>query len=88
MQKVINKALRFINCNEEEQTTVSELHLKNNVTPLNVAIHEKAKNIWETIRVSEPDQYETLVTPQLNSHSWFPKSSVIINMQTPQPILT
>ena len=34
MQKVINKALRFINCNEEEKTTVSELHHKNNVTPL------------------------------------------------------
>lgn len=88
MQTIINKALRFINCNEPELMTVNELHRKYNITPINVSIHQKALKVWETLRISEPEQFEPLVTPHLNIHSWFPKCSPIINMPIPQPITT
>ncbi len=88
MQTVLNKALRFINCNEEDQLNSYNLHIKYNITPLNISNHQKAKNTWETIRLSEPEQYDMLVTPHDNTHTWFPKSSNVITMDEPTPIIT
>ena len=88
MQTVSNKALRFVHCNEQEQLTASELHIKYSVTPLNIINYQKAINTWETIKLCENTQYNILVTPFDNSHTWFPKSSNMITMQPPQPIIT
>ena len=88
MQTVINKALRFIHCNEHEQLNVYDLRKKYNITPLNISNHYKALNVLKTIRTSEFEQYEALVTPHNNKHPWSPKSSIIIRMESPQPIIT
>ncbi len=45
MQSVINKALRFIDNREEENSRAEELHLKYNITPLNIRIATQAKQI-------------------------------------------
>ncbi len=37
MQTVLNKALRFIHCHEQEPLTAFELHIKYNIAPLNIA---------------------------------------------------
>ncbi len=87
MQTVLNKALRFIHCNEEEQLNSEELHTKYNITPLIISNYNKSLKIWETIRISEPEQYEDLVTPHNNSHGWFLKSSSIISMEPPQAMI-
>ncbi len=61
MQTILNKTVRFIHCNEREQLITEELHAKcNNITPSNTSNHLKAQNIWETIKISEPEQYEEL----------------------------
>ena len=88
IQTVLNKAVRFIHCNEPEQMTTEELHIKYNITPLNISTHQKAKNIWETIKICEPDQFQDLTHPYNNTHTWFPKSSTIINLEPPQAIIT
>lgn len=88
MQTILNKALRFIHCNEQEQLNSYDLHIKYNITPLNIINYHKALNTWETISVSEMDQYNTLTTPHNTSHNWFPKCSNIITMQPPQAIIT
>lgn len=88
MQSVLNKALRFIHCNEQERLTASELHIKYNIAPLSIVNYHKAQNTWETIKISENLQFEELVTPHNNTHTWFPKSSNIIRMATPQAIIT
>ncbi len=75
MQIVPNKALRFINCNEQEQPNTFDLHIKYKITHLNISIHHKALNIWETIKISENQQCNTLVIPHMYVHNWFPKSS-------------
>ena len=78
MQTILNKAVRFIHCNEEEQLNTKQLHIKYSITPLNISNHYKAQKTWETIKISENAQYEVLVTERNNTHTWFPKSSTII----------
>ncbi len=73
MQSVINKALRFINNREEESSRAEELHLKYNITPLNIRIATQAKQIWEIIRTTEPEQYNNLTQLRNREHKWFPK---------------
>ncbi len=88
MQTVQNKALSFIHCYEQEPLTAFELHIKYNIAPLNIANYYKAQNTWETIKISENIKYEELVTQHNNTHTWFPKSSNVIKMETPQAIIT
>ncbi len=88
MQTILNKALRFIHCNEEHQLNSEEIHMKYNITPLGISNYEKSLKIWETLRISEPEQYENLVTPHNNSHGWFPKSSTMISTEPPQAVIT
>ncbi len=78
MQTILNKALKFINCNEQEQISSYDLHIKYNITPSNMINYQKALNTWETIKISEVDQYNTLTTPHNNFHNWFPKCSKIL----------
>ncbi len=39
-----------------------------NVAPLNISIFYKAQKVWETIRMSENEQYAELITPHDNTH--------------------
>ncbi len=88
LQTVLNKALRFINCNEEERNTAEQLHMKFNITPLNIIIDKRAKKTWETIRAFEPEQYNILTTNNNREHRWFPKASKTINDNTPEAVIT
>ncbi len=87
IQVIINKALKFINFNEEDRLlTVEELHHKYDIKPLNITLHAKARKIWETIQVTEPDHDNTLIQRFNFNHTWFPKSTTIINSDVPEPI--
>ncbi len=88
MQTVLNKALRFIHCNEEDQLNSEQLHIKYGITPLNISTFYKAQKVWNTIGISENEQYNELITPHNNFHAWFPKSSIIIDMEPPHAIIT
>ncbi len=73
MQTVLNKAVRFINCNEPGQINTSDLHIKYNITPLNISNHHKAQNTWESIKVSEQEQYNALITLTIITIPGFPR---------------
>ncbi len=88
MQAVINKALRFINNRKEEDGRAEELHIKYNITPLNIRIDTRAKQIWETIKTTEPEHYDKLTQTRNREHAWFPKCSSTITGDTPQAIIT
>ena len=85
MQVILNKALRFIHCNEEEQLNTFDVHMKYNIAPLNITNYHKA---LKTIRISEIEQYNTLIIQHNNTHSWFPKCSTIRITEPPEPITT
>ncbi len=88
MQTILNKAVRFIHCKEEEHLNTEQLHQKYNITPLNITNYSNAIKTWNTIRTSEPEQYEILTTARGTPHKWFPKCSYIINMAMPPAIIT
>ena len=88
MQTVLNKALKFINCNEDNQASMEELHMIYNITPLNISIDQRAKKAWEAIRVTEPEHYTKLTANYDREHTWFPKTSKTIHQDTPEAIIT
>ena len=88
IQTVLNKALRFINCNEDNEATVEELHIKYNITPLNISIDTRAKKTWEAVKITEPEHYNNLTITYDRDHNWFPKTSKIISQPTPEAIIT
>ena len=88
IQTVLNKALKFINCNEDNEATVEQLHKQYNITPLNISIDNKAKRTWKAVRATEPDHYNNLTIHYGHEHSWFPKTSKIIHQYTPEAIIT
>ena len=88
MQTVLNKALRFINQNEEDKPIAEELHLRYNITPLNISIHNKARKIWENVRCTEPEHYENLIIPHNRKHNWFPKTCSVIATPSVEAIIT
>ncbi len=87
MQTVINKALKFINCSEGNEATTEELHVKYNNTPLNISINQKSKKTWEAVRATEPEHYNNLTVNFDREHTWFPKTSKIINQDIPDAII-
>ncbi len=52
MQRVINKALKFINSHENNDARLEELHAKYNIIPLNISINMRAKKIWESVKAT------------------------------------
>ena len=88
MQTVINKALKFINCNENNKETLEELHRKYNFTPLNISIDQRAKKIWEAGKATKPEHYNNLTINYEREHTWFPKSTKVINRGTHEAIIT
>lgn len=89
LQRVQNKALRFINYNDDIRIeTTKELHEKYNFKPINISLHDKAKKVWETLRYTEEDTYENLTRQIEGNHTWFPRTTSIINSNPPLPIYT
>ncbi len=88
LQSVLNKVLRFIHHNEQDILRSEDLHLKCNITPLNISTHNKACKIWETVHITEQKLYNNLTIQYRNKHTWFPKSSGIINSPPPVAIYT
>ena len=89
LQTVQNKALRFINYNDEERIeTVKELHEKYNFLPINISLNKKARKIYETLRRTDVETYNNVTRPIEGTHNWFPKTSRIITEPTPNPLYT
>ncbi len=69
-QVILNKALRFVNYNEDDRPlTANDLHLKYNIKHYNIAIHSKANQIVETIRLTEPEHCNKLIQHFPTSHT-------------------
>ena len=88
MQKILNRGIRFINLNHTERLTIEETHKAYNITPLNIFTHMKATKIWETVKLTHEEEYEELVRPRNRSHSWYPRTSTVIEAPLPVPIYT
>ena len=89
LQRVQNRALRFINCNDDEKIeTVMGLHQRYNFLPINISLHNKAKKIWDTLQYTEAETYDKLTTTIEGNHQWFRRTSHITHSPTPEPMYT
>ncbi len=88
LESVLNKALRFVHHNEQDILRSEDLHLKYNITPLNISIHNKACKIWDIVHITEHELYNNLTIQYRNKHTWFPKTGGIINSPLPAAIYT
>ena len=61
MQTVVNKALKFINCNEANEARIDQLHAKYNIIPLTISIDHRAKKTSEDVRATDPHHYNNLI---------------------------
>ena len=89
LQRVQNRALKFINNNDTERIdTIKELHEKYNFLPINISLYNKALKIWQTLEATEEDTYQKLHRQIEGNHTWFPRTSQIVNINTPEPLYT
>ena len=88
MQRVLNKAMRFIFRHDNRQFSLQQMHEITNIKPINISLHNKAKRIWETLRFTDEETYNTLTANTSPSHYWFPTSQTVIDSPTPDPIYT
>jgi len=64
LQKVQNSALRFMtNTHWTEFKTSRQLHDETNLLPINLLLHNQARQIWEKIEDTDPDLYNRLSIP-------------------------
>ncbi len=68
LQTALKKALRFIDHNEMDILRSDDLHLKYNITPLNISKHKKACKIWETVLAMEQEHYDNLIDQHGNNY--------------------
>ena len=44
LQTVLNKALKLIDCNKDNEAALEQLHIKYDTTPLNISIDKKGRH--------------------------------------------
>ena len=89
LQRIQNKALRFINHNDIERIdTAKGLHERYKFLPVNISLNQKARKIWETLRGTDEETYNNLMRPIEANHNWFPRTSTLVNNNIPDPMYT
>ncbi len=90
IQTIQNSALRF--AYDERfpfQRDTKTLHELSNLEAINVRLHKRATQIWETLdHLQDPIYIQLKDEHNDRSHSWFPSSMALIEEQPPQPIYT
>ena len=90
LQRVQNKATRFItNTTLLDSISSQTLHDLTNLPPINIYLHEAAKNFWDKLEAIEPQLYQQLQPTQqllIKQHYRFPSSYIASNQPVPDPI--
>ena len=93
LQRVQNKATRWItNTSLIERKTSRSLHEQCNIQPINITLHNLAKNTWDIIQTTHPDIYANILrnSPPSSTrrHHNFPSSRILTERPTPAPTYT
>ena len=89
LQSVQNRGLRFVtNTSLRDRVTARSLHERLNIPPVNLTIHNQAKNTWDYLKQSLPQKYETICaeTPIAQQYTSLPSSRLKAEGLTPIPI--
>lgn len=91
LQRVQNKALRFAtNERYPYERTTQELHEAHSLLPINIRLHQQAKQIWQKLEDTDPDTVQQIKDRQTHIrkfHTNFPSSLAHLDIE-PEPIYT
>ena len=70
------------------RSTNEELHLRFNIEPINQRIYNLSVNIWARLQQTDPEL--VMISEQLDNypgreHGWWPRTSVTIRNNLPEP---
>ena len=90
LQRIQNKAIRFIKKYCEENLSIEQTHNRYNIDPLNVRLINKAKRSWERFKTIE----EEIATESTNEnqdistkdHHWWRRVADIVARPVPDPV--
>ena len=89
MQRIQNKALRFIrNTRWDDYRTSQSLHHQLNIPPINIAIDNQARAMWQKFQINLPHIHRELVDnhPPITINSRFHSSRLRAEQPQPPPI--
>ena len=92
LQRVLNRALRFVYRRGPEMPTVVSLLNRAKLLPINQILYNRAKNIWAKIESGIAGDIDTFHMisgiPIEDPHSWYPSSLERSRKDPPPPITT
>ena len=92
LQRIQNKAIRFaFNDYYPYTTTTKELHLRSNIEPITITLHNRGNKIKQKIENSLQDPLYLLATREYQhdrDHGWFKKQHKVLNEINIQPVYT
>lgn len=90
LQAVQNKALRFIyDIKWDDFITSESLHLRADLKPINIVLHEQASKTWKTMQLVAPDTIDELLWPaNLREHGRWRSSLTRALGPLPAPLYT
>ena len=92
IQRIQNRAIKFITSNDNEHLTIQQAHEKYNVTAINVRFHNRGKKTWQKLARTEPDLVQRSTNENENNefkdHYWWRRIASSIQDEEPDPIYT
>ena len=98
LQAIQNTALRWAtNTHYPSRTTNEQLHIRHNMQPINIRLHNRAKNIWTRLQALEDPLYTHLIERHadiesrpdtLQNYRRWPRSLPVTTQHPPPPYYT
>ena len=90
MQRVQNKATKFINKFSNENLSIEQIHKKYKIEPVNKRIYNRAKRSWQRFAQIETDLADASTNENTNretkDHYWWNRVAGYLNTPEPEPI--
>lgn len=88
LQRIQNKALRWVNNDRPPfSTTTEDLHNQCMLQPVNIRLHNQAFKLSDRLRDSYPDLIDRWAQEdRVSSHRWWPLALLSENAEPPDPV--
>ena len=90
LQRIQNKAVKFIRNNDVDNPTIEEAHLRYKLEPINVRFHRRAQKTWEKLERLEPDLVNRSLQENNDRHRrdhyWWRRIAADIENDIPEPV--
>ena len=92
LQRLQNKAIKFIISNDEEELSIKRAHEKYKLEAYNVRLHKRGLKVWDKLSTNEPELTERSLNENQNNdikdHNWWRRLGSMVENNEPQPKYT